>query len=338
MQKLAVLLLLALAPLASHAAAVDASELVVELAELRDKSKDGVLSFNDDALKRFASAKKRGYSLYIFLNARQVQNEPTLAIGKLRQEFGLLAAAARAGPAPDSAFFAEVVFEDAPRIFHAVQAQQVPYIFRLSPERRVTSQGELAIPDNEKLTFKTGGGLKYPWTAEDMLGFFRKVGLQAADIERPSLLKSKYFPALVLGTLGALLAVARLAWALGAFHHPLPYAVVCLAVFWFSVSGGMYNIIRGMPMFIRDKNGRLQFFLTGRSGQLGAEGFIVGTGYIIFSACIAMLTFAAPRVRNKVARQWVSLVLVAGAGYMAMRIYLVFQAKTGYRISSYLLR
>ncbi len=105
----------------------------------------------------------------------------------------------------------------------------------------------------------------------------------------------------------------------------------------------------------------------------------MGTGYVIFSSCVAMLTFAAPRVRNKVARQWVSLVLMAGAGYTAMRIYSVrargrtdaslvtcdggplmrdgaremhhrwkfprcccsslqvFQAKTGYRISSYLL-
>ncbi len=42
-----------------------------------------------------------------------------------------------------------------------------------------------------------------------------------------------------------------------------------LQVFWFSVSGGMYNIIRGMPLFMRDRNGKLQFFLGSRSVRGG---------------------------------------------------------------------
>lgn len=47
-------------------------------------------------------------------------------------------------------------------------------------------------------------------------------------------------------------------YALGALRHSAIWAVLSLAVFWFSASGGMYNIIRGMPFFIRDRNGRLQ--------------------------------------------------------------------------------
>lgn len=29
-------------------------------------------------------------------------------------------------------------------------------------------------------------------------------------------------------------------------------------------AGGMYNIIRGMPLFMRDRNGKIMFFMAGR--------------------------------------------------------------------------
>ncbi len=119
-----VLLMAAMASPAS-AASVEASELASELAVLRDKSRDGVIVLDDAGLKRFTAAKQRGYSLYVFLTARQVESEPSLAMPRLRSEFGLLASAARAGPAPDAAFFVQMTFEDSPRVFHVVQAQQV---------------------------------------------------------------------------------------------------------------------------------------------------------------------------------------------------------------------
>lgn len=39
----------------------------------------------------------------------------------------------------------------------------------------------------------------------------------------------------------------------------------------------MYAYMRGMPLFIRNKEGKLQFFLQGRQGSLAGEGLIMGT-------------------------------------------------------------
>lgn len=105
---------------------------------------------------------------------------------------------------------------------------------------------------------------KYPWPAETMLDFFSKRGLVAGPVDRPSIYKHPLFPVMVLA---ALVGVAVTAYGLlkaGFFHHPLPYAVAALVVFWFSVSGGMYNIIRGVPMFGRDPTALLRFIMTGK--------------------------------------------------------------------------
>lgn len=315
---------------------MEASELLEELIERRDQSKDGVISFDEKSFQQFGAGKQRPYTLIIFLNAKQVMDNPQLAMPALRKEYGLASKAVKQGPNPDAAFFVEILFEDAPRVFHAVGANQVPYIFRVPGSRRV-SLSEFPVADGDKMTFQTvGGGSKYPWPAETILSFFSE--LEAAEVHRPSLVKSPFFPVMVLGALLALAGLAAAMWWAGILHHPLLWALGSIAIFWFSVSGGMYNIIRGMPFFIRDKDGNIQFFLSSRGGQLGAEGFIVGSGYILFSCAVSLLTFAVPRVRSKHVRNFASYVLVMASGYMVLKIYSVFVSKTGYRLTSYLFR
>lgn len=74
-----------------------------------------------------------------------------------------------------------------------------------------------------------------------------------------------------------------------------------------------------------------------RSGQLGAEGFIVGSGYVLFSMSVALFTHGAPKMKNSITRGAVSFLLVAVAGFLAWHIWLVYTSKTGYKVSSYLL-
>lgn len=60
-----------------------------------------------------------------------------------------------------------------------------------------------------------------------------------------------------------------------------------------------------------------------RGSSLGAEGFIVGTGYVTFSVCVALLTFAVPRMRNKYLRHIFSYTLVLGSAYVAVQLFAV---------------
>mmetsp|Transcript_4966 Transcript_4966/g.8649 ORF Transcript_4966/g.8649 Transcript_4966/m.8649 type:complete len:340 (+) Transcript_4966:53-1072(+) len=318
----------------ANAAAYDDADSVAQLRKLRDSTKDGILVLDDEQLKTFGAGKARSYSLIIFLSAAQVMDNTQLALPVLRQEFSLAAKALQAGPNPDSAFFVESVFEQCPRFFRALEVQQVPFIFHLPGTKRL-SLVKMEVDKVDKMTFETVQA-KYPWQAETMTGFFSQLGLEFAEVFRFALVKSPWFPAVVGAALLGLSALAYLLLRLGVLHHPLIYAVGSLGIFWFSVSGGMYNIIRGMPMFIRDKKGKMQFFLGSRGNQLGAEGFIMGSGYILFSANIALLTYAVPRVGNKFMRNLLSYVLVAGAGYMAVLLFGAFSAKTGTRINTYL--
>lgn len=84
-----------------------------------------VIRFDEGAFTRYGTGKKRPYTLYFFLTAKQVMDNPHLALEPLRAEFGLAAQAVARGPEPDSAFFADVVFEDAQKIFHALGVNQV---------------------------------------------------------------------------------------------------------------------------------------------------------------------------------------------------------------------
>jgi hypothetical protein len=60
-----------------------------------------------------------------------------------------------------------------------------------------------------------------------------------------------------------------------------------------------------------------------RSGQLGAEGFIVGSGYVLFSLSIALFTHGVPNVKNTYLRTTLSYTLVAVSGFLAWQIWLV---------------
>lgn len=90
---------------------------------------------------------------------------------------------------------------------------------------------------------------KYPWTAEDMGSFVvERTNLVGGTIERPSLLKSPWFPVLVLAVLSMGAYVAYNLYYAEFMKNTIIWMVAVIAVYWFSVSGGMFNIIRGVPM------------------------------------------------------------------------------------------
>ena len=83
-----------------------------------------------------------------------------------------------------------------------------------------------------------------------------KSGLDIGDVKEPTAMQHPLFPVLALSFLAC---AAYVGWRL--YNTPFMwqswiYAIGVLAVFWFSVSGGMFNIIRGMPLVGLDPNTR----------------------------------------------------------------------------------
>jgi oligosaccharyltransferase complex subunit gamma len=75
--------------------------------------------------------------------------------------------------------------------------------------------------------------------------------------------------------------------------------------------------------------------MQGRQGQLGAEGFIMGSSYILFSSFLASLTYVVPKINNVNARAAASLALVLVAALSAYHILEAYHAKSGMRMRSF---
>jgi oligosaccharyltransferase complex subunit gamma len=83
----------------------------------------------------------------------------------------------------------------------------------------------------------------------------------------------------------------------------------------------MYNIIRGAPFIGYDARTRSSVLFTSGSGQMGAEGFIMGTFYILFALLITSFTKLLPTVKEESERRlrgWVIL----GAAVVVLRVVL----------------
>lgn len=86
-------------------------------------------------------------------------------------------------------------------------------------------------------------------------------GKAAAEVDRPSILKSPLFP---VGLLAFICGGGYAAWRV--YNSPIVritwlWALGALAVFWFATSGGMYNIIRGIPLYYNGPNGKLVWWM-----------------------------------------------------------------------------
>ncbi len=75
-----------------------------------------------------------------------------------------------------------------------------------------------------------------------------RTGLKATGIERPSFLKSPLFPIAMLSFLTVAAFVGYHLYYAEFMKNTIIWTAAIIFVYWFSVSGGMHNIIRGVPM------------------------------------------------------------------------------------------
>lgn len=89
-----------------------------------------------------------------------------------------------------------------------------------------------------------------------------QTGVVIGGIERPSIFKSNIFPVVALAvTAGGAYLGYNLYYAEFMKNTAL-WTFGTVLVFWFAVSGGMHNIIRGVPMYyVEQGGGRVQLFL-----------------------------------------------------------------------------
>ncbi len=303
------------------------SQALAELVALRDASPDAVIPFSEDTFARLAStppaASQRPYTLAFFLTAAHMMDKPKLGLRSMRKEWGRLAVAVKEAEAARPTggkkphppiFMASLEFRHARDVFQRLGASSLPWVVTLRP-------GVAASPDSGPLKLEAADVMRHEaygarhWAASDFASFLKDRAPGAgAWVPSPPPPPSIAGPLTGVALLATAAALAKPAWRL--YNSPLAaskglQAAGALAVWWFAVSAGLYNIIRGMPLVAPGgRGGRSRIFLD-RGGQLGAEGFIMGSLYTAVGLATAALTAVVPRVALPSRR-------VAGFGTLAI--------------------
>lgn len=319
---------------------------LAQLTRLRAASPDGVITLTSSLFDDLAAGPSRPYTLAVFCTARHLLDKPNLGLRKMRREWGTLSktvktAVKKTGDgAPPAAtattFFAVAEFEAAREIFHRLGVDSLPWVVTLPRSHAVPDDGgELGLPHDAVMRHDAYGAKH--WDAGDFARFVADVsGEPRIEIVTPP--KRPSFFGIMSG-LAILAGLAAAAWTFYnsrlARFYPL-WVVGTLAVWWFATSGGMYNIIRGMPMVLPTRGGRIKLFLDGGSGQVGFEGFAMGTLYSSVGLAMLGLGTLVPRLSDPAARRAVGYTLALFAWWAYREVVRIHDWKVGFSWHSFL--
>ncbi|KAL4859895.1 putative dolichyl-diphosphooligosaccharide--protein glycosyltransferase subunit 3B [Chlorella vulgaris] len=283
------------------------------------KRHGGVIELDTKTAQQLLGGKSRPYSVIIVADAKDLRSQGKLKLGQLMADFKLVAksfAAEHAGkPAAGSVLFARMEFSKAKDLFGRMGIQALPYLALVPPSLAIDEGGALTL--NKEDVMPTSS---YPWSAETIATWvLERTGVAVGEIKRPTLVSTRLMPILSLAVLGALGFVGFHLYHASFMRHTFLYAVGAIFIYWFSVSGGMFNIIRGVPLVGYDQRKRQSMLFMQGQGQLGAEGFIMGSLYTTVGMAVAALIMVAPKVKDPNTQRVVAygIILVA---FMAFRM------------------
>ena len=310
---------------------------VSELLKRQARSPDGVIRFDDASVREFVveeNTNRRGFTLVIFFDAAQLRDNSELKLEHLRREFGLLSSSyihnsnAEEGTStsPSKLFFVDLDFKQSQQSFALFGVSSLPRISVLLPG--------VALKDADPMDQSDIGR-----AAEGMAAFVEsRTKIKVGPIKRPPPINKKQLFLLVAGFLAVTpFAIKQLLAGNTPAHNPKVWAAFALFVYFYSVSGGMHNIIRGMPLFMADRNnpGKLVFFYQASGTQLGAEGFVVGSLYMVLGLMMGFVTHFLVMIKNTTTQRVFMLICMV-VGFLAVqRVIYLDNWKTGYRVHGY---
>lgn len=308
------------------------AELVSSLLDLQSRSVDGVIRFDDGAVNRFIKqAGARPYALIVFFDALHLRDNTDLRLSELRREFGILASTYvhnnQDTPAASKVFFIDLEFKQSRTSFELFGVNSLPHI-------RHIPAGSSSLKDVDAMEPSD-----FARHAEGMASFVEsRTKQKVGTIERPPPITKRQLIILACGLLAvAPLVLKKLLAGNTILHDAKVWTSFSLFVYFFSVSGGMHNIIRSMPLFMADRNkpGKLVFFYQGSGMQLGAEGFTVGFLYTIFGLALAYVTHVLPRVKSQTVQRTVLVTCMVIGFWVVKKVIYLDNWKTGYSVHGY---
>ncbi|CAK7351013.1 unnamed protein product [Dovyalis caffra] len=315
-----------------HNTTADSDDLVIELRSLQSQSKSGVIHLNDQLISRFLTSTKtpRPYSLLIFFDAKQLHSKAELHLQDLHTEFSVVSSSFIANndaSSPSSLFFCDIEFKDSQNSFSLFGVNSLPHIRLVGPNVK-----------NPKDSDQMDQG-DFSRMAESMAEFVEsRTKLTVGPIHRPPMLSNNQIAFLVVVFLAWIPFFIKKVLTKDTFLHDWKvWLLGAVFVYFFSVSGAMFNIIRKMPMFLADRNdpSKLVFFYQGSGMQLGGEGFAVGFLYTIVGVLLGVVTHVLVRVKNRTAQRVVMGVALVVSFWAVRKVISLDNWKTGYGVHAF---
>ncbi|XP_019235735.1 PREDICTED: probable dolichyl-diphosphooligosaccharide--protein glycosyltransferase subunit 3B [Nicotiana attenuata] len=158
-----------------------------------------------------------------------------------------------------------------------------------------------------------------------------KTKLTVGPIHRPGFISKKQ--KIIIIALGLILTpflVKKIIAGNTLLHNKHIWMAGSVFVYFFSISGTMYNVINKIPiaMVDRDDPKKLVFFYDGNGMQLGAEGFTVGL-------LLAFITHVLVHVKNRNIQRLVMLLAIFVSFWAVKKVIYLYNWKTGSGLPAY---
>lgn len=299
-------------------------------------SKDGYITLNTKKFNILVDGPSRPYSVYVFADSTKFGNSKSLSLSKRLKEVGLAARSFvkenKDTENDNKIIVVRLLLEDSKDTLQRLGIKGLPYFSFIPGTMEIAPGASVNLPSKNLMT----PAPVEDWKAEDIAAFMSATcGLSPGDLSELHQ-RSPFLPLFVLLFLGASTVVGYKVAQSPLIHYMPMYIIGSLTVFWFSLSGGMYNIIRGVPMVGVDRQTHKATVFMGGNGQLGGEGFIMGTSVMAFGMLVACLAMLVPQIEEPVQRRKVSYGIMLGLWILFNWITGTHMWKTGLRSAFYL--
>ncbi|PIN03005.1 Oligosaccharyltransferase, gamma subunit [Handroanthus impetiginosus] len=314
-----------------HASTLFSDSIVSELSALQSQSQAGVIHLTDGLLRRILSLPTpRPFHCIIFFDARKLHSKPSLSLPTLKSEFSLVSSSFQSNN-PDNKsliFFFDIEFEESQATFLHFGIDSLPHITIIPPSATDPKSDSIEMDASD-----------FSGMAESMTEFIAsKTNLSVGPINRPPLIsKNQLIFIITIAVIWTPYIVKNLISGKTILHEKSIWMAGAIFIYFFSVSGTMFNIIRKMPMFLvdREEPDKLIFFYEGSGMQLGVEGFTVGLLYTIVGLLLAFVTHMLVRVRNSTVQRLLMMSALFVSFLAVKEVVLLHNWKTGYGVHGY---
>lgn len=301
-----------------------------ELQGLSLGARDRIIRLRDDSYKKFARSPgvKRQYSIVVFFDAEMLRDNHQLNLPQFRKEYAQVVKAyfegveGKAGVQP--VFFADIEFKQSENTFRAESINSLPHVkfFGAGDETKAV-----------QLDFNRFGK-----NFAGIVDFLKDNGVDTSDLKPPPPMSQSQM--IFLGASVIVLAPIFASYVLTRktiFHDPRLWCLGGLSIYLFSVSGGMFNIIRNMPWYVpsREKPGEYVYFLKQSGNQFGVEGLTIGAFYTTVGLVMAFNIYVLPQSKNTTLKRVLGMISLLACAFAVRKVVEMEVWKQGYWVHGF---